>query len=34
MQRLFRDGLISNNAALGYSERVRKFNESLDVGAE
>jgi DNA-binding MurR/RpiR family transcriptional regulator len=30
MQRLFRDGLISNNAALGYSERVRKFNESLD----
>jgi DNA-binding MurR/RpiR family transcriptional regulator len=30
MQRLFRDGLISNNAALGYSERVRKFNESLN----
>lgn len=30
MQRLFRDGLISNNAALGYSERVRKFNESSD----
>jgi DNA-binding MurR/RpiR family transcriptional regulator len=34
MQRLFRDGLISNNAALGYSERVRKFNESLDDEAE
>jgi DNA-binding MurR/RpiR family transcriptional regulator len=34
MQRLFRDGLISNNAALGYSERVRKFNESLNDEAE
>jgi DNA-binding MurR/RpiR family transcriptional regulator len=34
MQRLFRDGLISNNAGLGYSERVRKFNESLDDEAE
>jgi DNA-binding MurR/RpiR family transcriptional regulator len=34
MQRLFRDGLISNNAALGYSERVRRFNESLDEGAQ
>lgn len=27
MQRLFRDGLLSGNAALGYSERVRRFNE-------
>ena len=34
MQRLFRDGLISNNAALGYSERVRKFNETLNETAE
>lgn len=30
MQRLFRDGLLSGNAALAYSERVRQFNESLD----
>lgn len=29
MQRLFRDGLLSNNAALGYSERVRRFNEAV-----
>jgi DNA-binding MurR/RpiR family transcriptional regulator len=28
MQRLFRDGLISNNAALGYSERVRQLEEA------
>lgn len=28
MQRLFRDGLLSNNAALGYSERVRQLNET------
>ena len=26
MQRLFRDGLLSGHAALGYSERVRNFN--------
>lgn len=30
MQRLFRDGLISNNAALGYGERVRQFNQRSD----
>ena len=29
MQRLFRDGLLSNNAALGYSERVRRFKEAV-----
>ncbi|WGM30572.1 MurR/RpiR family transcriptional regulator [Brevundimonas sp. NIBR11] len=28
MQRLFRDGLLSNNMALGYSERVRQLNET------
>lgn len=28
MQRLFRDGLLSTNAALGYSERVRQLNET------
>jgi len=28
MQKLFRDGLISTNAALGYSERVRQLNET------
>lgn len=28
MQRLFRDGLLSSNAALGYSERVRRLNEA------
>jgi DNA-binding MurR/RpiR family transcriptional regulator len=30
MQRLFRDGLLSNDAALGYGERVRRFNEAVD----
>jgi DNA-binding MurR/RpiR family transcriptional regulator len=30
MQRLFRDGLLSGNAALAYGERVRRFNEGLD----
>ncbi|MBX3566140.1 MAG: MurR/RpiR family transcriptional regulator [Sphingomonas sp.] len=30
MQRLFRDGLLSNNAALGYSERVRQLGETAD----
>ena len=29
MQRLFRDGLLSANAALGYGERVRRFSESV-----
>lgn len=28
MQRLFRDGLLSNNAALGYSERVRQLDQA------
>lgn len=32
MQRLFRDGLLSGAAALGYSERVRQFSETLDGG--
>ncbi|RYE04275.1 MAG: MurR/RpiR family transcriptional regulator [Sphingomonadales bacterium] len=30
MQRLFRDGLLSNNAALGYSERVRQLGETAN----
>lgn len=30
MQRLFRDGLLAANASLGYSERVRKFSETVD----
>lgn len=35
MQRLFRDGLLSNNAALGYSERVRQLDETTSAtGAE
>jgi DNA-binding MurR/RpiR family transcriptional regulator len=29
MQRLFRDGLLSANAALGYGERVRRFSEAV-----
>ena len=29
MQRLFRDGLLNSNAALGYSERVRQLNEAM-----
>ena len=29
MQRLFRDGLLSANTAIGYGERVRKFSESV-----
>ena len=33
MQRLFRDGLLSANAALGYGERVRKFSESVSKTA-
>lgn len=32
MQRLFRDGLLSNNAALGYSERVRQLSEATNAG--
>lgn len=31
MQRLFRDGLISNNVALGYSERVRQLNDTASA---
>jgi DNA-binding MurR/RpiR family transcriptional regulator len=30
MQRLFRDGLVSNNVALSYGERVRNFNTAVD----
>ncbi len=30
MQRLFRDGLLSGHAALGYSERIRNFTEKVD----
>jgi DNA-binding MurR/RpiR family transcriptional regulator len=30
MQRLFRDGLLSGHAALGYSERVRNFSRAVD----
>ena len=30
MQRLFRDGLLSGHAALGYAERVRKFSPGGD----
>ena len=30
MQRLFREGLFSTDAALGYGERVRRFNEAVD----
>jgi DNA-binding MurR/RpiR family transcriptional regulator len=29
MQRLFRDGLLSGHAALGYSERVRQFSQEV-----
>ena len=31
MQRLFRDGLLSNNAALGYSERVRQLDQTTSA---
>lgn len=30
MQRLFRDGLLSGAASLGYGERVRQFSETVD----
>lgn len=30
MQRLFRDGLLSDSAVLGYGERVRQFTEAVD----
>jgi DNA-binding MurR/RpiR family transcriptional regulator len=30
MQRLFRDGLLSGSASLGYGERVRQFSRSVD----
>jgi DNA-binding MurR/RpiR family transcriptional regulator len=31
MQRLFRDGLLSNNAALGYSDRVRQLEQTTNA---
>jgi DNA-binding MurR/RpiR family transcriptional regulator len=31
MQRLFRDGLLSENAALGYGERVRQFQDTVNA---
>ena len=31
MQRLFRDGLLSGQSALGYGERVRRFNQEVDA---
>jgi DNA-binding MurR/RpiR family transcriptional regulator len=34
MQRLFRDGLLSGHAALGYGERVRHFNEAVAKKAD
>lgn len=34
MQRLFRDGLLSGATALGYSERVRHFNEAVSRRAD
>lgn len=33
MQKLFRDGLLSANTAIGYGERVRKFSESVSQTA-
>jgi DNA-binding MurR/RpiR family transcriptional regulator len=33
MQRLFRDGLLSGNAGLGYGERVRRFSEAVSKTA-
>src|SRR3990167_4398341 len=30
MQRLFRDDMLSGHAALGYSERVRRFSQAVD----
>jgi DNA-binding MurR/RpiR family transcriptional regulator len=30
MQRLFRDGLLSNHSGLSYDERVKKFRQTLD----
>jgi DNA-binding MurR/RpiR family transcriptional regulator len=33
MQRLFRDGLLSGHAALGYGERVRRFSQEVDSRA-
>jgi DNA-binding MurR/RpiR family transcriptional regulator len=30
MQRLFREGLVSSHAALGYNERVRKFTKTVN----
>lgn len=30
MQRLFRDGLLSGSASMGYSERVREFAQTVD----
>src|ERR1043165_2764057 len=33
MQRLFRDGLLSANAAIGYGERVRRFSDAVSQTA-
>jgi DNA-binding MurR/RpiR family transcriptional regulator len=33
MQRLFRDGLLSGQSALGYGERVRRFTQEVDSRA-
>ncbi len=30
MQRVFRDGLLSANASLGYGERIREFSKAVD----
>lgn len=32
MQRLFRDGLLNTNAALGYADRIRQLDESTSKG--
>ncbi|HVI99895.1 MAG TPA: MurR/RpiR family transcriptional regulator [Sphingomonas sp.] len=34
MQRLFRDGLLSENAALGYGERVRQFHDAVNAKSD
>src|SRR5579871_6170094 len=34
MQKLLRDGLLANHATLGYGERVRRFNASVNRVAE
>jgi len=34
MQKLLRDGLLANHATLGYGERVRRFNASVNKAAD